>query len=291
MECVKRRIKLRYNTSMSLRHKQHDTIYYTYNNNPKLPVIIMIHGFRGTHHGMDLIAKRLNEYMVIVPDLPGFGETKPLANEHSIENYVKWLNKFIIGLNLSKPPILLGHSFGSIITAHYATEYPETIEKLILVNPIGSPALKGPKAIMTRLAIVYYWLGRKLPERLATALLSSKLIVLIMSNTMAKTSDKELRNFIHNQHLTHFSSFTNSQVVAEAFNASVKNTVRDVAHKISLPTLLIAGDIDDITPINEQHELSRIFSNAKIEVIKGVGHLTHYETPEIVADAIVKFTR
>lgn len=276
---------------MSLRHKLHETVYYTYNNSPKLPVIIMIHGFRGTHHGMDLIAKRLNGYMVIVPDLPGFGETKPLTNEHSIENYVKWLNKFIIGLNLSQPPILLGHSFGSIITSHYATEFAGTISKLILVNPIGSPALKGPKAILSRLAMFYYWLGKKLPEPLAMKLLSAKPIVMIMSNTMAKTSDKELRNFIHNQHLTHFSSFTNSQVVAEAFNASVKNTVRDVAHKIKLPTLLIAGDIDDITPINKQHELSRIFPNAQIEVIKGVGHLTHYETPDIVADAIVKFTR
>lgn len=280
-----------YTYFMSLRHKLHETVYYTYNNSPKLPVIIMIHGFRGTHHGMDLIAKRLNGYMVIVPDLPGFGETKPLTNEHSIENYVKWLNKFIIGLNLSQPPILLGHSFGSIITSHYATEFAGTISKLILVNPIGSPALKGPKAILSRLAMFYYWLGKKLPEPLAMKLLSAKPIVMIMSNTMAKTSDKELRNFIHNQHLTHFSSFTNSQVVAEAFNASVKNTVRDVAHKIKLPTLLIAGDIDDITPINKQHELSRIFPNAQIEVIKGVGHLTHYETPDIVADAIVKFTR
>lgn len=280
-----------YTYHMSLRHKLHDTVFYTYNNNPRLPVIIMIHGFRGTHHGMDLIAKCLNEYMVIVPDLPGFGETKPLNDNHSIENYVKWLNKFISGLNLSKPPILLGHSFGSIITAHYATEYPDTIDKLILVNPIGSPALKGPKAIMSRLALFYYWLGQKLPERLATALLSAKPIVMIMSNTMTKTSNKELRNFIHNEHLTHFSSFTNSQVVAEAFNASIRNTVRDVAHKISLPTLLIAGDIDDITPINKQHELSRIFPNAQIEVIKGVGHLTHYETPDSVADAIEKFTR
>lgn len=280
-----------YTNSMSLRHKLHGTVFYTYNNNPKLPVIIMIHGFRGTHHGMDLIAKKLNNHTVIVPDLPGFGETVPLENEHTIKNYVTWLNKFIIGLNLSKPPILLGHSFGSIITAHYATEYPDTIEKLILVNPIGSPALKGPKAIMTRLALVYYWLGRKLPEKLATALLSSKPIVMIMSNTMAKTSNKELRSFIHNQHLTHFSSFTNRQVVAEAFDASVRNTVRDVADKINLPTLLIAGDIDDITPLPKQHELSKIFPSAQLHVIKGVGHLTHYETPDAVADAIENFTR
>ncbi len=275
---------------MDLRRTSHGTAYWTHNDNPKLPVIIMIHGFRGTHHGMDLIAKNLNKHQVIVPDLPGFGETKPLTTEHSIDNYVKWLHKFIDGLNLAKPPILLGHSFGSIITSNYASKYPKSIKKLILVNPIGAPALKGPKAIMTRLAIVYYWLGRKLPAKFATYLLSSKPIVMVMSQTMAKTKDKQLRRFIHDQHLTHFSSFTNRQVVAEAFNASIHNTVRDVAQKIPMPTLLIAGDLDDITPLYKQHELRQLLPDAKLEIIRSVGHLTHYETPEAVAQAIELFT-
>lgn len=276
---------------MSIRHKQHDTVYYTYNNNPKLPVIIMVHGFRGTHHGMDLIVKKLSNHTVIVPDLPGFGQTKPLNCEHSIDNYVEWLNKFIAGLNLPTPPVLLGHSFGSIITSVYASKYSKEISKLILVNPIGSPALKGPKAIMTRLALIYYWLGRKLPEKPAAKFLSAKAIVMIMSITMAKTRDKQTRRFIHNQHLTHFSSFANSKIVAEAFSASVRNTVRDVALDVSVPTLLIAGDLDDITPLPKQHELARLFPQAELKVIKGVGHLTHYETPELVAAEIEKFTR
>jgi pimeloyl-ACP methyl ester carboxylesterase len=266
------------------------TAYWVYNDKPKLPVIIMVHGFRGTHHGMDLIAKNLDGYRIIVPDLPGFGESKPLTNEHSIDNYVKWLNEFIDGLNLSKPPVLLGHSFGSIITSNYASKYPNTIEKLILVNPIGAPALKGPRAITTRLAIMYFWLGRKLPERPATFLLASKAVVMIMSTTMAKTKDKQLRQYIHNQHLEHFSSFANRKSVSEAFSASIRNNVRDVAHQIPVPTLLIAGDIDDITPVNKQRELQKLFPNAKLEIIKSVGHLTHYETPGVVADAIKRFT-
>ena len=107
---------------------------------------------------------------------------------------------------------------------------------------------------------------------------------------MPQNIPNQSQNFIHNQHLTHFSSFINRQVVAEAFDASVRNTVCDVADKIPTPTLLVAGDLDDITPINKQHELSRLFKDSKIEVIKSVGHLTHYETPELVAEAIERFT-
>jgi pimeloyl-ACP methyl ester carboxylesterase len=276
---------------MSIRNEKNGTVYYTYNDNPKSPVIIMIHGYRGTHHGLKLVAKQLNRYRVIVPDLPGFGESKPLDNEHSLKNYVNWLDKFIDNLKLTKPPILLGHSFGSIITSSYASKNPNKITKLILINPIGAPALKGSKAIMTRLALFYYWLGRVLPERMAMRWLSSKPTVMIMSTTMTKTRDKNLRKFIHNQHLTHFSTFANTKVAAEAFKTSVSHNVRDVAQIVNVPTLLIAGDRDDITPIIKQRELAKLFPNATLEIIKGVGHLTHYETPDQVAEIIKKFTR
>lgn len=274
---------------MNSHHNLDKTAYWIYNDNPKLPVIVMIHGFRGTHHGLELIAEQLDKYRVIIPDLPGFGETEPLSSEHSLKNYVDWLNDFITELNLTELPILLGHSFGSIIASGYASKYHGTITKLILVNPIGAPALEGPRAIMTQLAILYYWLGYKLPEPIAAQWLSSKTVVQIMSTVMTKTKDKDTKKYINQQHLEHFSSFTNRKVVSEAFQASVQNNVRTAAPNITAPTLLIAGDRDDITPLAKQRELVTLFPNAKLKVIKNVGHLTHYETPDQVASAIKKF--
>jgi len=267
-----------------------NTPYWTYSPTKKR-VVIMIHGFRGTHHGLDLVAKELDEFQVIVPDLPGFGEAKPLDEEHSLDNYVKWLNKFIGQLKLDEPPILLGHSFGSIVVASYAAQYPDTITKLILVNPIGAPALEGPKGVLTQLAVFYYWLGKKLPEKMAHKWLAAKPIVMVMSNTMTKTKDTDLRKFIHSQHLQHFSTFANPSSLSEAFKTSVSNTVRNDARNIKNRTLLIAGDIDDITPIEKQRELVKLFDDAELVVIANVGHLTHYETPDQVASAIKKFIR
>ncbi len=262
--------------------------YKTYHST-KLPSVIMIHGFRGTHHGLDLIAKELTDYHVIVPDLPGFGEGEPLAGEHDLKNYVNWLHSFITELHLTKPPVLLGHSFGSIIASSYAAHFPETIVQLILVNPIGAPALEGPKAFLTQLAVFYYWLGRKLPTKLAHTWLSAKPIVMIMSMSMAKTHNRKTRAYIHNQHLQHFSSFATPQVVSEAFRTSVTNTVRDHATTITTPTLLIAGEKDDITPLHKQQELVKLFPDATLKVIRGVGHLTHYETPVEVAELVKEF--
>jgi pimeloyl-ACP methyl ester carboxylesterase len=270
----------------------HDTLvkYWEYGEATQ-PTIVMAHGFRGTHHGLQRIVDQLPGYHIIVPDLPGFGDSQPLAAEHSVENYVQFLHDFIASFSFDTPPILLGHSFGSIIASHYAADHSGNIKKLILINPIGAPALEGPKAILTKLAIFYYWLGRKLPAGPSHAWLSNQLIVKIMSISMTKTSHKPTRAYVHDQHLTHFSRFTNPQVVAEAFNASVSHDVREVAAKLTMPTLLIAGDQDDITPLSRQQALVRMIPNGQLEVIENVGHLIHYETADQAAALIDQFVR
>lgn len=254
------------------------------------PTIVMIHGFRGTHHGLQRIIDQLPDCHIVVPDLPGFGDSEPFVDaEHSVERYVQWLEAFIASLGLTHPPVLLGHSFGSIITSHYAALHPDTISKLILINPIGAPALEGPKGVLTKLAIFYYWLGRKLPRRASHAWLANPLIVKVMSVSMTKSKDKAMLAYIHDQHLTYFSRFDSPRVVAEAFNASVSHDVREVAGKITTPTLLIAGDLDDITPLSKQQELHDMITDSQLAVLKNVGHLIHYETAEQAAKAIRKF--
>lgn len=255
----------------------------------KKPTIILIHGFRGTHHGLLLIAKKLKGYNVIIPDLPGFGRG-PKLPQYDLLSYTTWLNTFIKAQKLTAPPILLGHSFGSIICAAYAEQYPKTISRLILVNPIGAPALEGPKRFMTKLAVLYYKIGTKLPEKHAHRWLALKPIVRVMSMTMAKTEDKGLRNYIHHQHDRYFSRFHSPQSVLEAFTTSINHTVRDFAKNVNTPTLLIAGSLDDITPLSDQYALVKKFPTAQLKVIDDVGHLTHYETPEEVAAHIQAFT-
>lgn len=249
--------------------------------------IVMIHGFRGTHHGLALIRKELKDFNVVVPDIPGFGKGAEL-NDYSLESYVAWLHAFI--KKQGAHPILLGHSFGSIIAAAYAAKHVDTIEKLVLVNPIGAAALEGPRKVLTQLAIFYYWFGKKLPNKFARAWLSAKPMVYIMSVTMAKTKHAPTRTFIHNQHFRYFSRFHSPQSVLESFQTSVRHSVGDFATDITTETLLIAGDKDDITAIDVQRTLTQKFKNATLVEIKNVGHLTHYETPKQVAAAVQAFS-
>lgn len=265
------------------------TAYWVYGPADSTTTVIAVHGFRGEHHGLEPVLAYLPEVRVIAPDLPGFGQTPPLpARTHDLAAYVEWLQGF--AATVAPGAVILGHSFGSIVTSAAVADGLDT-PRLILINPIGAPALLGSKGMMTRLAVWYYDLGAALPSPMGTALLRNRLIVRVMSMAMAKTNDRALRRFIHDQHDTYFSDFADRDVLRDAFVASVSHDVRAFAPRVDVPTLLVAAQKDDITPIEAERHLATLFADATLVEIADVGHLIHYETPAEAAGAIRRFLR
>ncbi|GAA2015489.1 alpha/beta fold hydrolase [Microbacterium ulmi] len=263
------------------------TAYWVYGPADAETTVLAVHGFRGEHHGLEPVVAQLPEIRVVMPDLPGFGETAPIPGRtHDLELYAQWLTAFAV--EVAPGAVVLGHSFGSIVaSAAVAGGLPTP--RLVLVNPIGAPALEGPRGILTRLAVFYYWAGARLPRAVGEALLRSRVIVRAMSVSMSKTKDAGIRRFVHDQHDTYFSRFADRDVLHDAFVTSVSHDVRAFAPSIAQPTLLVAAVQDDITPIEAERRLATLFPSAELVEIEGVGHLIHYETPAPAASAIRRF--
>ncbi|GAB4100117.1 alpha/beta hydrolase [Sinomonas halotolerans] len=252
--------------------------------------VLAVHGFRGTHHGLLRIVDALPQVRFVMPDLPGFGESTELAGvPHGIEGYGAWLRGLAEALGLGGDTVLLGHSFGSIVAAHFVAADPERFARLVLVNPISAPALEGPQAVMSRLAEFYYWAAARLPHAAGSALLRSSAVVRVMSETMAKTRDAGLREFVHAQHAAHFSEFSSRTMLLEAFKASISHHAAEVAGQLALPVLLIAGDRDEVAHLPDVRRFHDALPDSRLTVIDGVGHLIHYETPQPAAAAISAF--
>jgi pimeloyl-ACP methyl ester carboxylesterase len=255
-------------------------------------VIVVVHGFRGDHHGLEPVIAQLDGFRIVSPDLPGFGESTARDAKHDVDGYAAWLRELVAVVRAEGPAgrrlVILGHSFGSIIVSA-ALAAGLDADEAILINPIAAPALAGPRGVMTRLAIFYYWAGAALPERLGFFVLRAKPVVRIMSVTMAKTKQKSLRRWIHDQHDRYFSAFESRSVVLDAFRASVSHDVGEYAARIAVPTLLVAADRDDITPIEAQYRVQKVIPDATLVVLHDVGHLIHYERPVEAAEAITEF--
>jgi pimeloyl-ACP methyl ester carboxylesterase len=278
--------------SRSIRHTIRvdgvNSVYYEYPaTTDSSKTLIMVHGYRGNHHGLEAIAAGLSKYRVLIPDLPGFGESEELSDTHSIEAYSNWLNGFIEVLGLEREVHLMGHSFGSLVVGFYATQHsPQSVS---LVNPVSTPALEGPRAALTNLTKIYYLLAAFAPKFAGEWLLRNKISVMIMSIVMAKTRDKELRRWIHNQHISNFSDFSSVRVAVEGYEASISTDLSKLAAQIAAPVLIVSATLDDITDIESQRRVSNLYQKLTYKEIQDVGHLVHYEAPAQAAEYISDF--
>ncbi len=263
--------------------------YWVYN--PKATqTILMVHGFRGTHHGLEKLIAELPEFRIIVPDMPGFGASPAMKNlTHTVQNYATLMLELIDTLKL-KSPILFGHSMGSIIVADMIATRPNVTPRAVFVNPIATRPTEGFGAVKIAPGIAYHHLaGRILPEKIGMRILRNKQLFLIGSATMTKTRDKELRKWIHWNHVTYMKQFSDRKTLLEAYVSSSTTTIRDYLHEVKLPVLMVAGKKDDIAPIKGQRLLARDLADATLIEVDNVGHIVHYEKPKEAAAAIQEF--
>ena len=271
--------------------------------------VLLIHGFRGDHHGLEIIAnyllKLIPNVSIISPDLPGFGRSADLPEsapgEDSIDAYVAWLQDFVERTNpLGLPLHVVGHSFGSILTSAFAAAHPASLARLSLINPISEPALEGSQRVASRLASLYYRAGAALPEKIGYPLLRSQLITRLSSEVMMRTKDRAMRRFINGQHAAYFGSFGSRRGVLSAYEASITHTAAEYAAAIRVPVQMLVAEDDDLgTPETARAMYATLTSRnlpapsaaprERLDMIPEVGHLIHYETPHLAAELIADF--
>lgn len=106
---------------------------------PDAPTVVMLHGFTGSKENWYPLAAALGgRYRVLIPDLPGWGESerKPGAVYGFTEQAAN-VEAFIRALSPGKPVVLLGHSMGGGIAAVAAARYPREIAKVGLLDAAG----------------------------------------------------------------------------------------------------------------------------------------------------------
>lgn len=270
--------------------------------------LVMLHGFRGDHHGLEPIVAHLLRarpgLRITVPDLPGFGASPPLPDgRHDVPGYAAWARELVRAVAPEGAFALAGHSFGSVVAAA-AMSRTVTDEQapaaaasagmplaraLVLINPIPRPPLSGRGRTGVGATAVVHDLARALPEAAGTTLLRHAALTRIASVAMVRTPDRVLRRWIHEEHDRYFAGFGSRRSLLEAFRASITGSVLEWAAGIDVPSLLVGGARDDLAPASDQQRLVALFADARLVLVPDVGHLTHYETPDAVAREIAAF--
>lgn len=243
--------------------------------------VVLIHGLRGTHHGLLDVAAALEAkgYKVLTPDLPGSG-TRPELDEKTLDGYAKWLHSYI--KDSKTKPFIIGHSMGSIIVSHYLAKYPDDVQdKVVFLSPIFRNKTGQFTSNLT------YALAsgalHLLPTKARYRFMKSKPVSFAISHFL--TIDKTQQRRIDDLHYTYSGRFASAKSLLADMKISMKKQTVPVQNK---EVLYIIGNHDRLTKAKLAKKRASE-QGASLTELANSGHLINYEQPEAVAEAISDF--
>ena len=267
------------------------TVHYWTHRSELKATIIMIHGITGNHEGFQYIEPLLDTYRLIIPDLPGFGVSDlPVSSEWSIEDLARLTNEFIAKLDLTEPPIILGHSMGGLVVSAMVAQSPGLFGDIVLISPVPTRVTKrDSRYIGATLGGLHYKLGSRLGKP-GEKLVKSRTISAVTTNVMTKTFDSKRKKDIQQHHFDNLERISSSAFYYAHHQDINRQGAIDYADILKKKRVaLIVGDDDIVTPLDEEKKLAAAIEPAQFTVISGVGHLIHYEKAAEAAKAIKAF--
>lgn len=236
--------------------------------------LLLLHGSGSSLQCFDGVTARLQQnFMVIRPDLPGFGLTGPRPDrDYRINTYVASVARFMEVLNVPHYTVG-GNSLGGNIAWNLTLDYPDRIDGLILINATGYPEKSLPSGL--RLArnpllrpLIRRWLPRAATARNLRSVIGPKSSIV----------DDALVDRVHGL----MSLPGNRGAFVDLANTVQRDRSREIP-TIGVPTLVLRS-----AEVDGQHFAKNIKTCQERIHVEG-GHLLPEEDPEWVAAAIQEF--
>lgn len=231
--------------------------------------ILLLHGWGAN---IDLFRGIINNlsstHTVYALDMPGFGKTSEPKAPWCVDDYVDFVIKFIEKMKINKLS-LLGHSFGGrvIIKLVNREKLKFEIDKLVLVDSAGILPKNKKKTIKTRVyKVLKVAVGNKI---------SRKMFPNALESLKKKFGSEDYRNA--------------SGVMRETLVKVVNEDLEPLLSNISQSTLLVWGTNDTATPISDAKIMEQLIPDSGIVEIKGAGHYSFLEQPQLVNAVLNSF--
>ncbi len=229
------------------------------------PAVVLIHGAGGDHLNWPYNIRRMGDYRVFAPDLPGHGKSGGIG-EQTIHGYAKIIADWLLEIGVFRA-VFVGQSMGGAITQTLALNYPDRVQGIVLVSTAAK-----------------FGVNPDLLEMLSTPAGFPKAVELIVKWSFSKNAgDKMIQQARKVLQETRPTVVYGDYVACGAFDVSER--VQD----IKAPTCVICGDEDKMTPVATNEALKAQIPNSSMVTIKGAGHMVMIEKSDEVAAAVRGF--
>lgn len=214
-------------------------------------------------------------YRVIAPDLRGYGETSVAGDVSTMKEMASDVAALLHSLNLEKV-ILGGLSMGGYVAFEFYHQFPNRVRALILADT--KPSTDTEEARQKR-----FDSAEKALKEGMSPIAEEMLHKALAPQTLETKS--ETVNFVKEMMLS-----TKPEGAAAGLRGMAERTDHTgLLEKITVPTLIIVGAEDQITPPAEAEKMHRAIKDSQLATIPAAGHLSPVEQPEEFNRALSQF--
>ncbi len=234
----------------------------------KSPIVIL--------HGWGLSKKKfqglVDEFQnrghkVFALDFPGFGEEKQPIRPFKLSDYAEFLYSFLEKENI-KYPILIGHSFGGRVALRFSTLYPKSVRALILTGAPGFTPVSRKKLLLF----------------ITVAKIGKSVLSLPTLSFLFESMRKWYYYFVGAREF-----YRAEGTMRETFKNIVSELLVEDMKGVTVPTLLLWGEMDMIVPVRIGVKMRDTIRNSEFVMIEGADHGVPYKKSKEFADKVETF--
>ena len=228
-----------------------------------LPPLVLVHGAGGTYLHWPPDLRHLPDAPAYALDLPGHGRSGGQARD-TIEAYSDVVYGFVRSLGLP-PVVIMGHSMGGAIAQDFALRHKDLLAGLALVGTGARLRVAG--SILNGLREDYPATARMIGEWAHASYPSEKMLKLYVQRLLEVPAE----------------------VTYDDFVACNRFDLMEDVSRIDVPTLVVCGQEDRLTPPKYCSYLAANIPGAELVLVPAAGHMVMLEQPEEVTAAVERF--
>ena len=250
------------------------------------PPVVLLHGLAATKLSyLPLLPALAERYRVIVPDLPGHGETTKPRARYTPPYFARVIRELFDELELGEAAVV-GNSMGGRIAVEVATAFPHRVSSLILLDPAAA-GLPFP---------LYARLLGLLPTGVAAIPVPWRKKIVVTAIRQMFAEPERLPRAGYLAAADEFIRIYRKGRARMALLSAMRGLIADEpeafwlrAKRVAVPTLILWGREDRLVPVGLGHRLANTIPDARLEVLAGVGHVPQFERPEETRELVLGF--
>ena len=241
------------------------------------PALLLVHGFPLDHTmWREQVDDLAQTFRVIAPDLRGFGRSDVSTGTVSMRQMADDLAMLLDALGLREPITLCGLSMGGYVAWQFWRRYADRLERLILCDTRADKDTE--EMARGRLETA----ERVLAE--GPAVVAEGMLPKLFADVTVKTQPALVEDMRRVMLAT-----AREGIAAALRGMALRDDMTAVLGQVNTPTLVICGQHDAISRVEEMRDIARQLPQAEFVEIPDAGHMAPLEKPELVNAAIRRF--